>query len=103
MALLKITKDNFEDEVLQSDKPVLIDFWAAWCGPCRMIAPVVKELAAEVEDKKVGQINVDEEPELAQRYGIMSIPTLVVIKDGNVVKRTVGVQSKQALLNLLDV
>jgi thioredoxin 1 len=103
MAVLKITKDNFEKEVLQSDKPVLIDFWASWCGPCRMVAPTIEAIAAEVKDKVVGKINVDEEPELAQRYGIMSIPTLVVVKNGNVVKRTVGVQPKQALLDLLEV
>ena len=103
MAVLKITKSNFENEVLKSDKPVLIDFWASWCGPCRMVAPTIEAVAAEVTDKVVGKVNVDEEPELAQRYGIMSIPTLVVIKNGNVVRRTVGVQSKQAILDLLEV
>lgn len=103
MAVLTITKDNFDKEVLKSDKPVLIDFWASWCGPCRMVAPTVEAVAVEVVGKVVGKVNVDEEPELAQRYGIMSIPTMVVIKNGNVVKRTVGVQSKQAILDLLDV
>ena len=103
MAVLTITKDNFDKEVLKSDKPVLIDFWASWCGPCRMVAPTVEAVAVEVVGKVVGKVNVDEEPELAQRYGIMSIPTMVVIKNGNVVKRTVGVQSKQAMLDLLDV
>ena len=103
MAVLTITKDNFDKEVLKSDKPVLIDFWASWCGPCRMVAPTVEAVAAEVVGKVVGKVNVDEEPGLAQRYGIMSIPTMVVIKNGNVVKRTVGVQSKQAMLDLLDV
>lgn len=103
MAVLTITKDNFDKEVLKSDKPVLIDFWASWCGPCRMVAPTVEAVATEVVGKVVGKVNVDEEPELAQRYGIMSIPTMVVIKNGNVVKRTVGVQSKQAMLDLLDV
>lgn len=103
MAVLNITKNNFEKEVLKSDKAVLIDFWAGWCGPCRMIAPTIEAVAAEVTDKVVGKVNVDEEPELAQRYGIMSIPTLVVIKDGNVVRRAVGVQSKQAILKLLDI
>lgn len=103
MAVLKITKDNFENEVLKSDKPVLIDFWASWCGPCRMVAPTIEAVAAEVTDKVVGKVNVDEEPELAQRYGVMSIPTLVVIKNGNVARRTVGVQSKQAILDLLNV
>ena len=103
MATLKITKDNFEKEVLKSGKTVLIDFWAGWCGPCRMVAPTIEAVAAEVTDKVIGKVNVDEEPELAQRYGIMSIPTLVVIKDGNVVRRAVGVQSKQAILKLLDI
>ena len=103
MAVLKITKDNFEKEVLQSDKPVLIDFWASWCGPCRMVAPTIEAVATEAVGKVVGKVNVDEEPELAQRYGVMSRPTLVVLKNGNVVKRTVGVQSKQSILDLLEV
>ena len=102
MSVLKITKDNFEKEVMQSDKPVLLDFWATWCGPCKMVGPVVEQVAEEtVNVAKVGKINVDEEQELAQTFKVMSIPTLVVIKDGKVVKSTVGVQSKQTLLGML--
>ena len=100
MAVIKLTKDNFDKEVMKSDMPVLIDFWASWCGPCRMVSPVVDEIAEEVQGKKVGKVNVDEEPELAQRYGVMSIPTLVVIKNGTVVKRAVGVQPKQTILDM---
>ena len=102
MSTLKITKDNFEQEVLKSDKPVLLDFWAEWCGPCRMVGPVVEEISKDVAGSaKVGKINVDEEMELAQAFNVMSIPTLVVIKDGKVANQTVGFQSKEALLNLL--
>ena len=79
MAMIKITSDNFDKEVLQSDKPVLIDFWASWCGPCQMISPLIEEVAGEVSDVKVGKLNVDEEPELTTQFGVMSIPTLVVI------------------------
>lgn len=100
MTVIKLTKDNFDKEVMKSDMPVLIDFWASWCGPCRMVSPVVDEIAEEVQGKKVGKVNVDEEPELAQRYGVMSIPTLVVIKNGTVVKRAVGVQPKQTILDM---
>jgi thioredoxin 1 len=100
MAVIKLTKDNFDKEVMKSDMPVLIDFWASWCGPCRMVSPVVDEIAEEVQGKKVGKVNVDEEPELAQRYGVMSIPTLVVIKNGTVTKRAVGVQPKQTILDM---
>ncbi|MFA7674205.1 MAG: thioredoxin [Clostridia bacterium] len=100
MAVIKLTKDNFDKEVMKSDMPVLIDFWASWCGPCRMVSPVVDEIAEEVQGKKVGKVNVDEEPELAQRYGVMSIPTLVVIKNGTVVKKAVGVQPKQTILDM---
>lgn len=103
MSVVHITKDNFEAEVMQSPVPVLIDFWAGWCGPCRMLSPVVDELAAEVKDKKIVKINVDEEPELAQKFGIMSIPTLVVMKNGEQVNRSMGVQPKAALLSLLQV
>ena len=103
MSVLKITKENFEKEVMQSDKPILLDFWASWCGPCKMVGPVVEQVAAEtVEVARVGKINVDEEQELVQAFKVMSIPTLVVIKEGKVVKSTVGVQSKQTLLSMLQ-
>lgn len=103
MSVLKITKENFEKEVMQSDKPILLDFWASWCGPCKMVGPVVEQVAVETaEVARVGKINVDEEQELAQAFKVMSIPTLVVIKEGKVVKSTVGVQSKQTLLSMLQ-
>ena len=103
MSVLKITKENFEKEVMQSDKPILLDFWASWCGPCKMVGPVVEQVAAEtVEVARVGKINVDEEQELAQAFKVMSIPNLVVMKEGKVVKSTVGVQSKQTLLSMLQ-
>ncbi len=103
MAVLKITKDTFASEVEGSDIPVLIDFWAAWCGPCRMLAPTVEELGAELDGKvKVAKINVDEEPELAIRFGVMSIPTLIVIKNGKVTASALGVQPKEDILSLLD-
>lgn len=101
MSVLIITKENFEKEVMNSDKPVLLDFWASWCGPCRMVSPVVDEIAEEVTGKIVGKVNVDEEPELAQSFGVMSIPTLIVIKNGKVAEKSVGVKSKQAILNML--
>ena len=102
MSELVITKDNFEKQVLQSDKPVLLDFWAAWCGPCKMVGPIVEQVAEEATGTaKVGKVNVDEEPELAQMFRVMSIPTLVVMKEGKVVQSTVGVQSKQALLSMI--
>ena len=102
MATVKITRENFEEEVLKSDKPVLLDFRAEWCGPCRMVGPVVEEISNEVAGTaKVGKINVDEEMELAQAFNVMSIPTLVVVKDGKVANSTVGFQSKEALMSLL--
>ncbi|MFV0465251.1 MAG: thioredoxin [Lachnospiraceae bacterium] len=102
MGVLKITKYNFESEVMQSDKPVLIDFWAAWCGPCRMVGPIIEEIAAETgETVKVGKVNVDEEPDLAQKFNVMSIPTLVVIKDGKVAHTSVGVKPKAAIMDML--
>ncbi len=103
MAEIKITKDNFDAEVLQADKPVLLDFWATWCGPCKMVAPVIAEIAAEVEGRaKVGKVNVDEEPELAASFQINSIPTLVVMKGGKAVRAAVGFQPKAQILALLD-
>ncbi|HCT64420.1 MAG TPA: thioredoxin [Lachnospiraceae bacterium] len=102
MSVLKITKDNFEKEVMNSDKPVLLDFWATWCGPCRMVGPTVEQVAEETLNiAKVGKINVDEEPELAQTFNVMSIPTLVVMKNGKIVENSVGVKSKQAILSMI--
>ena len=101
MSVLHITKDTFEAEVLKSDKPVLLDFFAVWCGPCKMIAPILDEIAEEREDIKVCKINVDEEPELAAKYQVMSIPTLVVIKDGEIVNQSLGAKPKAQILAML--
>ncbi|MBP3728703.1 MAG: thioredoxin [Lachnospiraceae bacterium] len=101
MSAIRITKDNFQTEVLQSDKPVLLDFWAPWCGPCRMVGPVIEEIAAERTDIKVGKINVDEEQELAAQFRVMSIPTLMVVKDGKVSSQTAGARPKAQILALL--
>ena len=102
MTELKITSENFEQEVLKSDKPVLIDFWAPWCGPCRMLSPTIAEIAEESKDKvKVGKVNVDEESELASMFRVSSIPLLVVMKDGKVVNSSVGVRPKEQILKML--
>ena len=101
MAVITITKKNFQSEVVQSDKPVLLDFWATWCGPCRMVSPIVDQIADERSDIKVGKINVDEQPELAQQFRIISIPTLVVMKDGQIANKAVGAMPKEEILALL--
>jgi thioredoxin 1 len=104
MATVKITKNNFEKEVLNSKEPVLLDFWASWCGPCRMVAPTVDEIAEEMKGTaKVGKINVDEESELASKFRVMSIPTLMVMKDGKVSATAVGVRPKKDILRMLEV
>ena len=101
MSAININKNNFQNEVMNSDKPVLLDFWAPWCVSCRMVAPTVEEIASERVDIKVGKINVDEQPELANKFGIMSIPTLVVMKNGKIVQRVSGVRSKNTILEML--
>lgn len=102
MAALHLTKENFEKEVMQESKPVLIDFWAAWCGPCQMLLPTIEELAGEVTDVKICKVNVDEEPELAERYQIMTIPTLQLMKNGQVVSKQVGVKSKDEIKKMIQ-
>ncbi|MCL1877733.1 MAG: thioredoxin [Defluviitaleaceae bacterium] len=102
MSVLQITKDNFEAEVMQSDRPVLLDFWAQWCGPCAAVAPIMDEIAQENTHIKVGKINVDEEPELTAAFGAMSIPLLVVVKNGEVANHVVGAIPKVAVLKLLE-
>ena len=101
MAVLHITKDTFQAEVLESEKTVLLDFWAAWCGPCRMIAPVLEEVAQEREDVKVCKIDVDQEPELARQFQIMSIPTLIVMEKGKIINQALGAMPKNSVLALL--
>jgi thioredoxin 1 len=101
MSAININNNNFRDEVMHSEKLVLLDFWASWCGPCRMVSPIVDEIAAERSDIKVCKINVDEQPELAARFGVMSIPTLVVMKNGKVINQAVGARPKAQILAML--
>ena len=101
MTAININKNNFQNEVMNSDKPVLLDFWAPWCAPCRMVVPIIEEIAGERPDIKVGKINVDEQPELASEFSIMSIPTLVVMKNGKIVQQVSGARSKKAILEML--
>ena len=102
MALVHITKDNFNKEVMESEKVVLLDFWATWCGPCQMIAPILNEVAEECPDITVGKIDVDEEQELAMSFGITSIPTLIVIKNGKAVEKAVGMRAKNQIIEMID-
>ena len=102
MSAVNISKENFRHEVLNSDKPVLLDFWASWCGPCRMVLPMVEQIAEEREDVKVGKINVDEQPELASQFGVFSVPTLMVMKNGQVVNHAVGARPKHAIVAMLE-
>ena len=102
MPAMNINKNNFQNEVMNADKPVDLDFWASWCAPCRMVVLIIEEIANEREDIKVGKINVDEQPELASKFGIMSIPTLVVMKNGKIVQQVSGVRPKNAILEMLQ-
>ena len=101
MAVIHLTKDNFNEEVLEAKVPVLVDFWASWCGPCQMVGPIIEEIGDEVTDKKICKVEVDENPELARQFRVMSIPTLGVFKDGEMVKREVGAKSKAEILEML--
>lgn len=101
MSVVTVTKDNFELEVLNSEKPVLLDFWAGWCGPCKMLSPIIDQIAQEQSGFKVGKVNVDDQPELASSFRVMSIPTLAVVKDGKVVNTSVGVKPKTAILEMV--
>ena len=101
MSAININKNNFQNEIMNSEKPVLLDFWAPWCAPCRMLAPVVEEIASERADIKVGKIHIDEQSELANKFGIMSIPTLVVMKNGKIIQQVSGVRPKNAILEML--
>ena len=101
MAAININEQNFEHEILRSDKKVLLDFWAPWCGPCRMVVPIVEQIAQERDDIKVAKINIDEQPALAQQFGIMSIPTLVVMQEGQILTQSIGAKSKGAILSML--
>ena len=102
MSAININKNNFQNEIMDSEKTVLLDFWASWCAPCRMVVPIIEEIAGERPDIKVGKINVDEQPELASEFSIMSIPTLVVMKNGKIVQQVSGVRPKNAILEMLQ-
>ena len=101
MKALHINKENFHNEVLNSDRPVLLDFFASWCGPCRMVGPILDEIAEEREDIKVCKVDIDEQPELASRYRVMSVPTLMVLKDGNIVEQSIGAKPKHQILAMV--
>ena len=101
MSAIIINKNNFQNEIMDSEKTVLLDFWAPWCAPCRMVVPIIEEIAGERPDIRVGKINVDEQPELTSKFGIMSIPTLVVMKNGKIVQQVSGVRPKNAILEML--
>ncbi|MDD7453255.1 MAG: thioredoxin [Blautia obeum] len=101
MSAININKNNFQNEIMDSEKTVLLDFWASWCAPCRMVVPIIEEIAGERPDIKVGKINVDEQPELASEFSIMSIPTLVVMKNGKIVQQVSGARPKNAILEML--
>ena len=101
MSAININKNNFQNEIMDSEKTVLLDFWASWCAPCRMVVPIIEEIAGERPDIKVGKINVDEQPELASKFCIMSIPTLVVMKNGKIVQQVSGARPKKAILEML--
>ena len=102
MSAININKNNFQNEIMDSEKTVLLDFWAPWCAPCRMVVPIIEEITGERPDIKVGKINVDEQPELASKFGIMSIPTLVFMKNGKIVQQVSGVRPKNAILEMLQ-
>lgn len=101
MAIIDLTKENFQAEITKSDKPVLVDFWAVWCGPCQMMAPILHELEAEIPDVQIGKVNVDEQMDLARQFRVVSIPTLIILKNGQEVQRMVGVTSKEELKDAL--
>lgn len=101
MSVITLTKDNFDQEVLQSSTPVLVDFWAPWCGPCKMMGPVVDQIAEQVTTVAVGKVNIDEEPDLATRYGVMTIPTLALFKNGEIADTSVGLRPKEAIIDMI--